>query len=300
VPLGAGGTLAIVYNGAPAAATTHAIFDVTGYFLPGTSGATYVPLTPNRLLDTRIGNGLSGPFVMNSSRTFQVTNRQPGTAANVPSSAIAVTGNLTVTGQTWPGWLTVTPEAQADPPTSTLNFPVGDNRANTVTVPLGSGGTLAVVYNGGPSSATTHVIFDVTGYFLPGTSGARYFALTPNRILDSRGANGLSGVFQMGIARSFTVVNRNVGSASLNVPATATAVTGNLTVTQQTRAGWLTVTPTPDNDPPTSTLNFPVGDNRANGVAVPLGSGNLSVVYNGAGQTDTSHAIFDVSGYFAP
>ncbi len=32
------------------------------------------------------------------------------------------------------------------PPTSTLNFPTGDNRANRVTVPLGAGGKLDVVH----------------------------------------------------------------------------------------------------------------------------------------------------------
>ena len=95
-------------------------------------------------------------------------------------------------------------------------------------------------------------------------------------------------------------MDRFTGSAGLNVPASAVAVTGNLTVTGQTRAGWLTVTPTADVHPPTSTLNFPVRDNRANGIAVALAGGSLSVVYNGATSTDTTHAIFDVTGYFTP
>jgi len=34
--------------------------NVTGYFTLVTSGATYVPLTPARLLDSRNGTGLSG------------------------------------------------------------------------------------------------------------------------------------------------------------------------------------------------------------------------------------------------
>jgi subtilisin family serine protease len=301
VPLGAGGLLSIVYNGAPSAATTHVIFDVTGYFLPGTSGARYVALTPNRLLDSRFGTGLSGRFGTGIPRSFQVANRNGGSGSlNVPSTAIAVTGNLTVTGQTNAGWLTVTPTADGNPPTSTLNFPVGDNRANGVTVPLGSGGTLSVVYNGGPSAATTDAIFDVTGYFLPGAMGARYFALTPNRILDSRFGNGLSGTLHTGGARSVAVTNRAVGDAARNVPSAAAGVTGNLTVTGQTRAGWLTVTPSPESDPPTSTLNFPVGDNRANTVDVALSGGSLSIVYNGGFGSDTTHAIFDVTGYFAP
>jgi hypothetical protein len=301
VALGPGGTLSAVYDGAPTGATTDLIFDVTGSFVPNTSGASYFTVTPGRLLDSRLGNGLSGVFQTAVPRSFQVTDRAPGDASrNVPSTAIAVTGNVTVTEQTSPGWLTVTPTAVANPSTSTLNFPTGDNRANNITAPLGAGGTLWVVYNGGPSGATSHVIFDVTGYFVPGASGAQFVPLLNSRILDSRVGNGLSGSFRTAIARSFGVVNRAVGDTSRNIPSNAIAATGNLTVTSQTRAGWLSVTPFPDNAPPTSTLNFPVGDNRANGVTVALGAGSLSVVYNGAAATDTTHVIFDISGYFVP
>ena len=82
--------------------------------------------------------------------------------------AVAVTGNLTVTGQTAAGYVYLGPEPVSDPTTSTLNFPVGDNRANGVTVALRAGGTpgsLSVTYVASPASATTHVLFDVTGYF---------------------------------------------------------------------------------------------------------------------------------------
>ncbi|HEY5483651.1 MAG TPA: hypothetical protein VIK31_07540 [Propionibacteriaceae bacterium] len=51
--------------------------------------------------------------------------------------------------------------------TSTLNFPVGDNRANGVTAPLGSGGVLWITYMGSVGGATTDLLFDVTGYFVP-------------------------------------------------------------------------------------------------------------------------------------
>jgi hypothetical protein len=301
VALGPGGNLAIVYNGAPAHALTHVVFDVTGYFVPGTAGARYAAVTPNRLLDTRVWNPIPHSLQTNEPRIFQVTNRHPGDASrNIPGTATAVTGNLTVTSQSHPGWLTVTPGPIAASTTSTLNFPVGDNRANNLTVSLGAGGTLAVVFNGAPSDATTHAIFDVTGYFVPGPVGARYVALAPNRILDSRDGTGLAGRFQNDRARSFAVVNRQPGDASRNVPGTAIAVTGNLTVTGQTEAGWLSVTPVLHDKPPTSTLNFPVNDNRANGVAVALGSGGVSVVFNGAASSDTTHAVFDVTGYFVP
>ena len=56
-----------------------------------------------------------------------------------------------------------------DPTSSTLNFPVGDDRANGVTVALGAGGTLSVTFVASAGAASAHVIFDVTGYFMPGS-----------------------------------------------------------------------------------------------------------------------------------
>jgi hypothetical protein len=88
-------------------------------------------------------------------------------SGGVPANATGVTGNLTVTSQTGAGYLYIGPVATNNPTSSTLNFPLGDDRANGVTVALGAGGILGVTYVGPISSSTTHVIFDVTGFFLP-------------------------------------------------------------------------------------------------------------------------------------
>ena len=47
---------------------------------------------------------------------------------------------------------------------STINFPVGDTRANGITVPLDANDDVHLVYKA-PSGATTHLILDLTGYF---------------------------------------------------------------------------------------------------------------------------------------
>jgi hypothetical protein len=44
-----------------------------------------------------------------------------------------------------------------------VNFPARDNRANGVTVQLGTGGVLWVTFEG--KYANAEVVFDVTGYF---------------------------------------------------------------------------------------------------------------------------------------
>ena len=290
VALGAGGTLSVTFVSQSSTATAQVIFDVSGYFIPNTTGATFHALTPARLLDTRNGTGLTGQLHAHAARTFQVTG-----LGGVPSNATAVTGNLTVTRQATNGFLYVGPTAANDPTSSTVNFPLGDDRANNVTIALGAGGTLALTYVSGRSSATADAVFDVTGYFTQDTTGAMYVPVTPTRLLDTRpGGTGLSGVFTSHVARSFQVTGGLI-------PANAIAVTGNLTVTQQSQNGYLYLGPDPVNYPTSSTLNFPRADDRANGVTVALGgSGTLSVTYVAGHPTSTAQVIFDVSGYFAP
>jgi predicted secreted Zn-dependent protease len=290
VGLGFGGTLSATYAAPTLGPTAHVLFDVTGYFTPDTSGARYVPLTPSRILDTRSGTGLAGAFSSHVARTFGVTGH-----GGVPTEATAVTGNLTVTGQSSPGYLYVGPNATNNPTSSTLNFPLNDDRANGVTVAIGSGGTLSVTYAAPTLGPTAHVVFDVTGYFTPGTSGARYIPLTPSRILDTRYGTGLAGAFGSHVARTFGVTGHG------GVPNGTTAVTGNLTVTGQSSLGYLYIGPNATNNPTSSTLNFSLNDDRSNGVTVALSSASaLSVTYAAPTSGPTTNVIFDVTGYFAP
>jgi outer membrane protein assembly factor BamB len=290
VALAPNGSLSVTYFSTTLTARTNVVFDVTGYFVPDASGATFVALTPTRLLDTRTGNGLGGAFRSQVPRTFPVAGR-----GGVPTNAVAVTGNLTVTGQTTKGFLYIGPNAIANPTSSTLNFPVADNRANAVTVALATDGSLSVTYFTTTPTAQTQVIFDVTGYFVPDASGATFVALTPTRLLDTRTGNGLGGAFTSKAPRTFAVAGRG------GVPANSPAVTGNLTVTGQTALGFLYMGPNAIANPTSSTLNFPVADNRANAVTVALApDGSLSVTYFSTTLTAQTQVVFDVTGYFVP
>ena len=294
VSLATGGTLDVMYWTGSTADTAQVILDVTGYFLNDATGATYYPVTPARVLDSRTSTGGS-QFHSRTKQTVTVATL----ASGVPATAVAVTGNVTVTGQTRSGYVTVAPTLTSgvQPPTSTLNFPTGDNRANGVTVSLATGGTLDVMYWTGSTADTAQVILDVTGYFLNDATGATYYPVTPARVLDSRTSTGGSQF------HSRTKQTVTVATLASGVPATAVAVTGNVTVTGQTRSGYVTVAPTLTSgvQPPTSTLNFPTGDNRANGVTVSLATGGtLDVMYWTGSTADTAQVILDVTGYFAP
>jgi serine protease inhibitor ecotin len=291
VALSDDGKLSITYVSLGNHPTAHVIFDVTGYFTPDTTGATFFPVTPFRVLDSRNGTGVTaGKFTANAPRTFAVRG------GAVPNTAIAVTGNLTVTGQSSMGYLYIGPDAVSLPTSSSLNFPIGDNRANGVTVQLATDGTLSVTYVGLSGTQTTDVVFDVTGYFSPGTDGASYVAVNPGRVLDTRTTTGgLFGKFTTPTPRTFQV------RGAAGVPTSAVGITGNLTVTEQNCGGYLYLGPDATSTPGSSTLNFPVGDNRANGVSVAVASdGTLSITYITPYNGTTAHAILDVTGYFVP
>lgn len=183
--------------------------------LAATDSATFVPLTPARLLDSRFGNGLSGKFSANTPRTFQVSDR-----GGVPANATAVTGNLTVTGQNAAGYAFLGPDPLANPTSSTLNFPLGDNRANGVTVALGAGGTLSITY-GASSGATADFVFDVTGYFVldPSLAPPAVVGLYPQA-----NASGVSDVATLSVRFSEAVTGVSDASFVLRDKWTGAAV----------------------------------------------------------------------------
>jgi spore germination protein YaaH len=122
-------------------------------------GAEWYPVSPIRLLDTRAANGLSGAFVDEQVRTFQLTGR-----GTVPVDAVAVTANLTVTGSTASGYVSIGPEMTASPKTSTINVGKGQTLANGLTLRVGAGGKVSAVF-ASSSGAKIHQLVDLTGYF---------------------------------------------------------------------------------------------------------------------------------------
>jgi cell wall-associated NlpC family hydrolase len=188
---------------------TQAIFDVTGYFSDDSSGATYHPAAMNadgRVLDSRSLIGVNGHFVARTPKRFCVAGY-----GNVPYYAVAVTGNVTVTRSTEGGYVTVAPggtlQAGVAPVTSTINFPKGEDRANSVSVALSSDGCLDAIY-WASSGKTTDIIFDVTGYYTDDATGASYWArgsTSGGRVLDSRSGIGVGGSFAARQPQTFRV-----------------------------------------------------------------------------------------------
>jgi hypothetical protein len=110
----------------------------------------------------------------------------------VPTSAKAVTGNITVTGSSF-GWaLYAGPAPVASPKASTLNFLTGQVASNNLTVALSSDGQIYITFLS-IAGAKTDVVFDVTGYYTADPTGYSFMPITPVRLLDTRVGNGLAG-----------------------------------------------------------------------------------------------------------
>lgn len=115
--------------------------------------------TPCRLVDTRHpALGGPAPLAAGEDVAFTLAGR-----CGIPTSARALSLNVTVTAPTWPGHLRLYPADRARPVSSTINFAVGQTRANNAVTPLDTAGRLRVYV--GMAQGTTHLVLDTTGYF---------------------------------------------------------------------------------------------------------------------------------------
>lgn len=123
--------------------------------------------------------------------------------------------------------------------------------------------------------------------------GGAYTALTPTRLLDTRVAGGPQSLTSAG---TLTLPVTGV-FGSVTVPSTATAVALNVTATDTSADGFLTVYPAGGATPVISNLNWMAGETVSNLVIVEVGSGGAVTFYNAAGNTAL---VVDLEGYFAP
>jgi hypothetical protein len=173
-----------------------------------------------------------------------------------------------------------------------LNFVAGQVVPNLVEVALGSDGKVAVYNNAG----SVDVIFDVAGWVssqgkapAPATAGL-YRPLVPARLLDTRSGAGGSTTMATGVTISLQVTGKG------NVPTTGvSAVVLNVTATNPTASGYLTIFPAGGIRPLASNLNFVPGQTVPNRVVAKVGSNGQVSVFNFQGNTDV---VADVGGWF--
>lgn len=260
------------------------VIDVVGYY-DASYGEAFNAVPPRRLLDSRpeyqVGP-YGSPWFAGLPRQVQITG-----SGSVPADARTVVLNVTATGTTAAGFLSIWPNGPTPPTVSSLNWTAGQTVANSVTVKLGPGGTINVY----SPSGLVDVVIDVAGYF-SATSGSLFHPTTPTRIADSRPAFQVgphSTPWGPGTARTVTATGRG------EVPAYARAVLQNVTATDTTAASFLSVWPAGQGQPMVSSLNWVAGQTVPNAVIAGLGSSGQVVYYNASGSADI---VIDSNGWY--
>ncbi len=246
-----------------------------------------------------IGGATAQQYDATASGSYMVTVTAGG-CTSAPSAGTAVTVNpipptpvITAPSTVVPG----SPNHPAAVPSnlgSTYAWSISNGTITSgqgsaqITFTAGSSGTLTLSVtetNAGCESAQGNATVTVE----PGASALLFYTVTPCRQLDTRSGSPLAS------GGTLTV---SLTGAPCGLPSGASAVSVNLTVTQQTGSGHLTIYPADQGQPLISNLNFNVGSTRANNAILGLssdGTGRVNV-FNGSGGT--VHVILDVNGYF--
>ena len=231
--------------------------------LPAPSGSpsAFLPITPQRLLDTR--------------RSGRSTGNQGVVSVDlaefIPDDATAVAVNLTTTHASQGGFFTAFDCATERPDVSHLNYAPRQDRGGFAIVALPESHRLCVY-----SYADSHVIVDLQGSF-SSTASLGFSAITPERILDTR---------QTGRAE--------IGSAlKVHVSSDAVATSVILTVVGAEKSGFLTAYPCSEAIPDVSNVNYLVSEPVAGSAFVPLSDGDLCIV-----TSSSVDVIVDLNGTF--
>jgi hypothetical protein len=130
---------------------TEIVVDLVGYF--GPSGLSYLPATPQRLLDTRESIG----YLPASG----IVSYRPSVAALGSATAVSAAVNVTATGHARAGFVT-TYNCATRPTTSSLNAVVGQVNANGAIVPLASNGRDSCLF----TQSGGHLVVDLNGWWV--------------------------------------------------------------------------------------------------------------------------------------
>ncbi|MCC6438748.1 MAG: S8 family serine peptidase, partial [Acidimicrobiales bacterium] len=250
-----------------------ALAQLQGRPLPPGPERRFSAIDPKRIVDTRGSPfgpiGTTRQAVGASERSFDVSE-----AVGVPASDIgAVALNITAIDPSGPCYLRVWPTGGEQPFVSNLNVAGGQTRSNSVIVEVGTDGRVSMA----AGCEGIDAAIDLVGWF---PTGADLQTSAPVRIVDTRlrGADSQQTqilLHPLAMARPDLIAGD--GASALV----------NITVTNATDSGYLTVWPSGTDRPWTSTLNFNPGETVANFTIATTGAdGGLVLGLSGDARAD--------------
>ena len=135
---------------------------------PAAPDSVYRSMTPCRIVDTRYGGTILTAntvrsFAVRGSTGFPSQGGKTGGCA-IPAAATAITASLTATAPAAAGYLHAWPTGQTEPNATLLNYGTSSATAGQV-VPLAAASPTPLTVKN--YAGTTHLIVDVTGYYVP-------------------------------------------------------------------------------------------------------------------------------------
>ncbi|MTD15277.1 S8 family serine peptidase [Nakamurella sp. YIM 132087] len=277
---------------APAPATPTATTQAPSTSTPTTQTAGggvaggYVPITPARILDTRIGTGARQGVVGNGSLPVRVRGW-------VPSSGVAaVLIQITAVAPTTSGFLTAYPDGTTRPGVAQLNYTAGSSGTATALVTLGGDGRFRIANLPTAVAGHAHLVVDLLGWTRSGTAVAGGFTAlaTGTRLADTRTGLGLRRGTVTGSTPLPVPVYGRAG-----VPAGVSAVLVTVTAVAPVGGGYLRLGGT--GSAPATVLNFSSGRSTTAFAVVPVSAdGRIAITPGVPGRT---HVVIDVAGYVA-
>lgn len=250
----------------------------------------YVPVDPERVLDSRNGQGglysdggvaPAGMLAPNTTYHFYYAN------TDMPLNAAAYAFNVTAIHPTGAGYLRLSSSCDSDnatPTTSLINYQAGKDIANFVIISSGCGNLR--IYSSNSSAA---VAIDMVGYY-PNQESQNIQTQTEVRVADTRsGLGGGSGAIKGGTVRTFQIAGTG------GVPVGAKSVALNLTAISPSGGGHLRVYPHGAALPNASVINYIPGITKAAFVVVDLPADGRIDVFSGDA---TVHLAIDVFAFF--
>lgn len=280
-------------NGAISVFVSHAtdmLIDISGYYDESASnaGLAFYPLTPCRVIDTRIlYRSPAGPFGPPSMGRGEMRKFQfPATPYCAVPNAAAYSVTITAVPPGPLAYLTAWPDNSTQPNISSINSFAGRVLANSIIVPASANGTIDVF-----TYDAADFLVDINGYYAAddGQRGLFYYPVTQCRAYDSV---ALGSPFPDETMRTIAVPT---AAGCSGIPANAQGYALNVTaLPNENPMPFLTAYPANQPRPNASILNAFQGQIVTNSAIVPAGANGAIDVY-AYRRTDV---VVEVSGYF--
>lgn len=265
---------------------TQMTIDVVGY-VPAAS--TYVPVDPERLLDTRAGGttvdgdyaGIGAPGD-GGMLEVEVENR-----GSIPNATDMVVVYVAAINADRAGFVTVWDCETEQPLASSLNYVAGTTRGNEVVVALDEF-TMCLF-----TSDEADLTVDIVGYVPEAEPHNAVEIAAPGRLLDTRpGESTIDGLFAgggtVGAGETLTLNVAGRGDA----PLSPDTITMNLTAVNPSAVGFVTAFPCGGALPLAASLNYVPGVNGGNEIiASPNADGDICLFTSAA-----THLTVDITG----